>query len=174
MKLLPQNLGSLGVPRRSGPDEADLVTPAMTSYPMIANYLLLCKAAPNILTPFGGGTMEKQGTKINGYITSGYRSESINGRVHSPHRYALAWDIIVVSALDQIKVGRLAVDNELFMRVGFYPDRHFIHVDMMPDNWIARYRAAHTWVEIGGKQFYFGDHHEAIEMVFDWEANHGS
>lgn len=170
--LLPVNLAGQGVARRSGPDEADLVTPAMTSYPMITNYLLLCKAAPNILTPFGGGTLEKQGARINGYITSGYRADMIDGRIHSPHRYALAWDIIVMAATDQIKVGRLAVENDLFTRVGFYPDRNFIHVDMMPEVWIKKYRAAMAWVEVDGKQFYFGDHHEAIEMVFDWEAHH--
>jgi hypothetical protein len=171
INLLPVNLANMGVPRRAPEGEADLVTPALTPYPMVTNYLLLCKACPNILTPFGGGTIEQQGTRINGFITSGYRNELVNERVASPHRFAMAWDIIVMAAVDQITVGRRAVDNDLFTRVGFYPDRHFIHVDMVPDNWIEHYRAARSWVEMGGKQFYFNDISSAIELVFDWEAS---
>ena len=125
--LIPPHLANLGVPRRTGPPEADLETIWLTPYPVIRNYKLLCQACG--LKPFGGGSLQEQGDPSEpGYINSGYRSEILEGNTQSPHLYGFALDIHVGSLLRAIEVARQA--ERLYTRVGLYLGNSFVHVDL--------------------------------------------
>jgi len=159
--LLPPNLGALGVPRKAPVGEADLITIWKTPYPVLTNYSILCNRCG--LKLFGGGTAEKQGKRVPGYITSGYRLEIMNGNIHSPHRYAFAIDMIAGDINQQIIIGDEAIN--LFSRIGFYPDRGFMHLDLAPENWIARYNKARFWVMSKGKYRFFNTISKACEFA---------
>lgn len=142
--LIVPNLARLGVPRRGDGISADLETIWLSPYPVITNYLAACKDLE--AEPFAGGTREKQGQPYApGYITSGYRDKLVDNNESSPHLHALAIDIVAGSIEDQIRFAQ-AFDRH-FVRVGLYPARKFIHVDLAPANWMLHYGKAYYWVE---------------------------
>jgi len=152
--IIPPNLARLGVKRKVGPPEADLITVYETPYPVLTNYGKLCADAG--VKPFGGGTYLKQGSPEEGYINSGYRE----GEGDSAHLYALAMDIIAIKLERQIRLAGFALNY--FCRIGLYPDHGIIHVDLMPQVWIDWLKrtkgkvAARYWVclKIDGKKDY--------------------
>lgn len=143
--LLPPNLAALGVPRQGDGQTADLDTIWRTPYPVIGNYLKWCELVG--LTPFGGGDREEQGSGDQaGYINSGYRDTILYGNKTSAHLMALALDIVVGHIQDQMVLGVPAVASGLFCRLGVYPSRGIIHLDQVPDNWMARHNKARLWL----------------------------
>ena len=145
--LLPQNLAALGVKRQGDGKAADLLTVYATTYPVLTNYKALCGRLG--WHPYAGGSMDMQGDRsIQGFLTSGYRDELIEGRTNSPHLYAVALDMAVGGFVEQARVARHAAD--LFYRIGFYPDNGFLHIDLMSPEWIARYNASRYWVRKNG------------------------
>lgn len=172
---LPINLAVMGVEQRG---EVDLDTIWDTPYPVITNYQKVCYRKVCEVTSLNflgkGGVIEKdlkwggntfvQGKHSDGYILSGYRSEIINGNAGSMHRYAMALDVEVHSVEKQVEVGRSALEHG-FTRVGFYPDRKFMHWDMAPDNWIERFAKRRFWVEIDGTKQSFTNIDHAIEFM---------
>ena len=154
------NLGELGVPRGTKP-EADLKTIWMTPYPVISNYMKLCADAQ--IKPFGGGTLERQAPNEPGYILSGYRDEAIEGNVLSLHRFGMAIDFQLVGARQQIKIGQIATNY--FVRVGFYPDRGFIHVDLAPEIYIDKYSRPRYWVQVDRKYNHFKELPDATAFI---------
>ena len=144
MNLVIPNLAELGVARRSG--QADLETIIQLPYPVIRPYRAAC--AELGWEPFGGGTWSVQGSKV-GVISSGYRAETLNGNVNSPHRFGIALDVLVSLILEDL-VKAAKVFGRHFQRVGIYPERGFLHVDQAPENWIERYKKKASWVHYGG------------------------
>ncbi len=143
-QLLIPNLATMGVRRMTEDGQADLETIWRTPYPVIRNYRKLMRLMR--LPLFGGGTIQNQRMRQNGFITSGYRDEIVGGNKTSPHRFAIALDFIAVGAQLQIDIATEAVNYGLFRRVGFYPVRGFMHVDIAPHNWIRRYNKCWYWV----------------------------
>ena len=168
--MLPPNLAKLGLVRTVRPG-ADLVTIWKTPYPVLTTYLLLCSKCKHLITPYGGGkSYTDQGESWKpGYITSGYRDLADGGRDNSPHRFALALDIAIGHLKYQSEVGLEA--SMLFSRVGLYPNNGFIHVDLVPDEWIQRYSdmSRRFWVRLGGetekKYKYFNSFVEATRFA---------
>lgn len=154
--LLIPNLGKMGLPRKVSPPKADLITVYATPYPVIRSYLRVCEKVG--ITPFGGGTMEAQ-LPGPGFITSGYRSEALEGNDSSPHRFGIALDIAVGDDGPCLSVGLIA--SKIFSRVGLYPGRGFIHVDLAPDNWIAHHRKKPYWVKTPDGYHSFDDFEQA-------------
>jgi len=152
--IVPPNLARLGVQRKAGPPEPDLITVYDTPYPVLTNYRKMCADAGII--PYGGGTYQRQGLEQLGFINSGYRE----GDGYSAHLYALALDIIAGDLKDQIRLGNIAL--LYFCRIGLYPDHKIIHVDLMPQvwmDWLKRVKgkvATRYWVclKIEGKKNY--------------------
>lgn len=162
--LLPPNLATLGVRRRD--PNVDLETIWLSPYPVISSYVRLVELCPT-LDEFGGGTRLNQG-HTPGRITSGYRDQVLEGNITSPHLFAFALDIFIPDLADQIKYGSKA--SKIFKRVGIYPDRKIIHVDLAPDNWIKKYNKARFWIcrrrEHSSSQYrYFNSFEEVIENV---------
>lgn len=143
IELIPPNLAKLGVQRMTPGGEADLETIWMTPYPVITNYLKLCKDV-DILKPFGGGRRIRQIRNKYGYITSGYRDKILYGNSFSAHLFGFALDIFVGNVEQQILVGKKALNY--YSRIGLYPDSNFIHVDLAPEIWIKKYNKAPFWV----------------------------
>ena len=142
---------------------ADLHTIWKTPYPVLTKYKLLCGSMKVI--PFAGGNYLEQGSNNKqGYITSGYRDELIEGRKQSPHLYALAIDVAVGNIQKQIAWGSKAY--KLYTRVGLYPDRGFIHCDLMPTVWIDKYsdQQKRYWICIKGKYHYASGFGDIIDM----------
>ncbi len=168
---LPINLASMGVPRAIE-NGVDIDTIWMTPYPVFSTYSGLCKTTGIVFLGKGGrmgGDYPSmptfiQGEHSDGYILSGYRSEIINGNASSMHQYAMALDVEVHSVEKQVEVGRAAL-KEGFTRVGFYPDRKFMHWDMAPDNWIKRFAKRRFWVEVDGTKQSFDEIDHAIEFM---------
>lgn len=156
--LIIPNLGELGLPRQGDRTEADLITIWLTPYPVIGSYKRLAGLAG--FPPFGGGSMQKQGKPQSGFVTSGYRDLILHGNKHSPHRYAIALDIIAGDVTQQIQMGRWALQSG-FSRVGLYPDQGFIHVDVAPPNWVAHFRKARFWVTARGETRYYYNFEQA-------------
>lgn len=161
-ELLPPNLAKLGLKRATEPDVPDLITIWKTPYPVLTRYKLLCKDLG--IQPFAGGTYEQQGpcTKT-GYITSGYRDDILNCRINSPHRFALAIDVIVGETEKQIAVARRA--QIYFPRIGLYPGNGFIHLDLASEAWMKRYHGRRFWVRIKGVYTSFDIFEAAIDFV---------
>lgn len=144
VELIPTNLAKHKVKRQGNGTDADLLTIWESTYPGITTYKALC--ARMGWEPFGGGTMGKQGDRHKpGFCLSGYRDKVLEGRKASPHLFALAIDIVVPCDM-QPEVALVA--DELFARVGMYPDRHFMHLDLVPNCWIRKYHAKRYWVQI--------------------------
>lgn len=168
---LPNNLADLGVPRRVREPDADLDTLWLTSYPIITNYKKLCETTGLCFLGKGGSLTNIpgswpviiQGKHSDGYVLSGYRSKIISGNVNSPHRYGFALDIEIHDPIRQAEVGEIALT--WFTRVGFYPGRAFIHVDMAPLNWIKRYAKALFWVQVNGQYHNFTEIGKAVEFM---------
>ena len=151
--LVPPNLAALGVKRQGDGKAADLATIWATPYPVITNYKLWCNDMG--WEPFAGGTRHKQGPYGKpGFLLSGYRDTILEGRVHSPHRYAFALDSAVAKAL-QAEAAIKA--DKRFARIGLYPDDGFIHIDLAPQCWIDKYGGAPYWVRKNG-----------VYTSFDW------
>ena len=146
-ELTIPNLAKMGIVRKCSP-QADLDTIWATPYPVLTNYQILMKLAG--LQLFAGGSRHSQGRQnIDGYITSGYRDEIIGENDTSPHRFGIAIDVRITDTERQISIAHVALMNGLFTRIGFYPDRGFIHLDLAPDNWITRYDKVRFWISIG-------------------------
>lgn len=161
-ELLPPNLAKLGLPKATEPDVPDLTTIWKTPYPVLTRYKLLCKDLG--IQQFAGGTYEQQGPPTKpGYITSGYRDGVINCRVNSPHRFALAVDVIVGQIEQQIKAARRA--QAYFPRIGLYPGNSFIHLDLASEAWMKRYRGRRFWVRMRGIYTSFDILEAAIDFV---------
>lgn len=175
---LPINLAVMGVIFRGGSISAtqityraDLNTIWKTPYPVITTYRKVCKATgldflgKHTATPsIQYGPPFIQGQHSDGYVLSGYRSEIINGNAGSMHRYAMALDVEVHSAEKQVEVARAAIEHG-FTRIGFYPDRKFMHLDMAPPNWIKRFAKRRFWVEVDGTKQSFDEIDHAIEFM---------
>lgn len=165
--LYPQNLAVLGVPRRTPAPEADLYVIYRTIYPVLASNKKLCEDMR--VLPYGGGSWQHQHDIKPGYITSGYRSEVICNKVHSPHRFALALDIHVGEIEDQIQWARIA--GKHFCRVGLYPGNRFIHVDLCNKQWQEYYGGSPCWVKCAGEYVAFLSLDKAIEFAEDNNGN---
>lgn len=170
---LPVNLASMGLERFVAVPEVDLNTIWRTPYPIITNYKKVCKIIGLDFLGKGGYDVHtdnplnpifKQGEHSDGYILSGYRDEIINWNINSMHRYAMALDPEVHSVEKQVEVGRAAL-KEGFTRIGFYPDRKFMHWDMAPPNWIEQFKKRRFWVEIDGTKQSFDEIDHAIEFM---------
>ena len=162
LELVPPNLARLGVKRRIGPPEADLLTIWDTPYPVLARYKLLCRDLR--IEPYAGGTMEEQGPSYRpGFITSGYRDAALEDRSNSPHMFAFALDVAIGPADAQIEAAQAAVRH--FARIGLYPARGFIHVDLAPDCWMVRFGGIRFWVQVNGVYHYFDDFEPMIEFA---------
>lgn len=167
--LCPPNLMAMGVKRkdhlqpseRIGQRDPDIQTIwGIPEYPVITQYKKLC--ADTGLSPFGGGTMEEQGTEP-GRITSGYRDEVIDDNELSPHFFGFAIDVFVGGPAEQIKVALAA--GHYFSRVGLYPDDLFVHLDLAPKVWVQRYGKAWAWVKHNGVYLAQNSHEAAITYV---------
>ena len=166
---LPINLAVMGVEQKG---KIDLDTIWLTPYPVITTFKKVCEATElDFLGGFGRMIRKPgkapvfiQGGHMNGYILSGYRSEIINGNAGSMHRYAMALDVEVHNIDKQVEVGREAI-KQGFTRVGFYPNRLFMHLDMAPDNWIDRFAKKRFWVEIDGTKQSFDEIDQAIGFM---------
>ena len=162
VELLPPNLAKLGLPRATDPDVPDLITIWRTPYPVLTRYKVLCKDLR--IQPFAGGTYRKQGPPTKpGYITSGYRDGIINARISSPHRFALAIDMAIGPIEDQVAAAKRALF--LFSRIGFYPDNGFIHLDLVSEAWMKRYRGRQFWVRKNGVYTSFDIFEAAAEFA---------
>lgn len=179
---LPINLAVMGVKRYIAAPQVDLNIIWSTPYPIITTFKKVCKATgldflgkhgtmfrgEDIIAPEGGIRVGPPafafGEHSNGYILSGYRDEIINGNVSSMHRYAMALDVEVYSPDKQVDVAIEAL-KQGFTRVGLYPDRKFMHLDMAPDNWIKRFTKRRFWVEINGTKQSFDEIGRAIEFI---------
>jgi|GEM_PF-3364785 len=162
IELVPPNLAALGVKRRQGPPEADILTIWDTPYPVITRYKLLCDRLD--IAPFAGGILRRQGSPLHrSYITSGYRDQIIGGNEWSAHLLALALDIAIGDIEAQIKAAMIAVS--LFTRVGLYPDNDFIHVDLVNDAWIQKYQKSRYWVRRNGIYTPFSHIDSAIQFA---------
>jgi len=152
IQLMPANLASMGVPRKVGPPEADIITIWHTPYPVLTNYTRLCRDLG--IKPFAGGTYQNQGPNWKiGYITSGYRV--IIGADESPHKYGLAIDFVVPNLKKQFEIVLKA--QKYFTRSGIYPDKQIVHVDLVPQIWINKFNAARHWVclDVRSKDKYY-------------------
>lgn len=167
-ELLPQNLGKLGLLRRVPAPKADLLTIWDTSYPVIRPYQELCREF-EFLRAFGGGGMLDQKTQYPGYITSGYRSELIGNNVHSMHRYALAIDVAIGVVERQIQVANVA--RNYFERIGFYPDRGFIHLDQCPVQLMRKLNKTRFWVITKESSRAFNDYEQAVAEALKFAAS---
>lgn len=157
--LVPPNLAALGVKRQGDGKVADLSTIWDTPYPLLTNYQKLMRRL--LWQAYAGGTRQMQGpSHVQGFITSGYRDDIIEGRGSSPHLFAIALDIAAGGVRDQVRAARFAV--EYFNRIGFYPENGFIHVDLATPAWMQRYGGRLFWVRKGGKYTSFDDLGEAI------------
>lgn len=140
----PWDMRKMGLKRQGDGVQADLWTLWMTPIPMIRNFVTLCSRTI-LLDPFGGGTWQKQGDpNVDGYVTSGFRDEIINGNKLSTHLQARAMDAKVTGIVNQLIVGSLALD--LFPRIGVYPKKGFMHFDWAVEDWIQKYNKTHYWV----------------------------
>jgi len=116
------------------------------------------------IQPFAGGTYERQGTCTKaGYITSGYRGGILNCRINSPHRFALAIDVAIGPIEKQIAAARKA--QPLFPRIGLYLGNSFIHLDLVSEAWMKKYRGRRYWVRIKGVYTSFDIFEAAIDFV---------
>lgn len=161
-ELLPPNLAVLGLNKASEPGAPDLETIWKTPYPVLTRYKLLCKELK--IQPFAAGRYQRQGpcTKA-GYITSGYRDDIINCRINSPHRFALAIDVIVGPIEKQIAAARHA--QAYFPRIGLYPGNSFIHLDLASEAWMKQYRGRRFWVRIQNVYTSFDILEAAIDFI---------
>lgn len=157
--LIIPNLGRLGLERIIAAPNPDLPTIWNTPYPVLRTYSKFCKALK--IEPYGGGTMKEQ-KKGSGRITSGYRSEVLEGNEESAHRLAIALDI-AFSLSEQIEYAEIA--SQFFCRVGLYPDRWIMHVDLAPDNWIKKYNKARYWVYAKNRYHSFKTIESAINFA---------
>ena len=80
------------------------------------------------------------------------------GNINSPHRFGLALDVIFLSNI--LKAARAA--GLYFSRVGIYPQKKFIHVDLVEDNWIKQYLKERFWVNADNEYFYFDNLSDAL------------
>lgn len=158
-ELRPPNLAALGVKRRGDGRIPDLQTIWVGPYPVLTRYGRWCKKLG--WAPFGGGDMHNLGTGA-GFPTSGYRDKIIEGRENSPHLYAIALDCFVPAQLQE----EAAIEaDKLFARVGMYPERNFMHLDLVNEAWMAKFGGRRYWVEIGGRYKYFDAINDAIEYA---------
>jgi len=126
------NLAKQGIKRVIGPPESDIMR--------VREY------HPEVLEKYD--ELKKQwGDYIK--INSGYRDKAIGKIKNSPHMFAIALDLAVGNTLKQIELGKMALDCG-FCRVGLYPCKGIIHVDIADDDWIKRYHGAPFWVSIEG------------------------
>ena len=157
--LVIPNLAVLGVKRRGDGVAPDLQTIWISPYPVITRYTLWCERMGWV--PFGAGNMRNLGSGV-GVPTSGYRDQIIEGRKQSPHLHAIALDCYVPAHLQ--KDAAIEAD-QLFARVGMYPDRNFMHIDLVPESWIAKYGARRYWVQRKGVYTYADTVAESIELL---------
>lgn len=152
--LVPPNLAQFGVERKIESPIADLITIWKTPYPVLTRYKLLC--AKFDWAPFAGGTYQHQGDeRKQGYITSGYRDVIINGRKNSPHLYALAIDVAVGDIIHQIEWAKAA--DMLFTRIGIYPQRGFVHIDLVSIAWINKFSDINKryWIQLKDRNYQY-------------------
>lgn len=163
IRLLPPNLATLGVKRQAKPGQADLTTIWRTPYPVLTNYSTLCNQTD--LLRFAGGSYEHQGSdRCPGFILSGYRDQVIEGNESSPHLFAFAIDVLVGNATRQLFIAKQALT--LFTRVGLYPFRGFVHLDLASADWIAHYHKRRFWVQDQDRKYHsFDGFDQMIESV---------
>jgi hypothetical protein len=163
VELIPPNLADFGLKQATMPGIADLITIWRTPYPVLTRYEIFCEKLG--IEPFAGGTYQLQGhpNKV-GYITSGYRDDIIEGRNNSPHRFALAIDVIIGGIEQQVQAAFVA--SQLFPRIGLYPHNGFLHLDLANSAWMKKYGGRRYWVRDKlGHYFSFDDLQNAIECA---------
>lgn len=161
-ELLPPNLAKLRLKRATEDGVPDLITIWKTPYPVLTRYKLLCKDLR--IQAFAGGTYERQGPCTKpGYVTSGYRDGILNCRINSPHRFALAIDIIIGRIEQQIAAAKKA--QLFFPRIGLYPGNSFIHLDLVSEAWMKKYHGRRFWVRMKGVYTSFDIFEAAIDFV---------
>jgi uncharacterized protein YcbK (DUF882 family) len=116
---------------------------------VIEKYKLLCELSNRL--PYGGGARNNQGTKPL-KILSGYRDYIPDGGVtNSPHFFCIALDIYFPFYQAPFKeIGIDICKNALmvgFKRIGLYPYKDSIHVDMADDYWCHQYNGVGFWVQ---------------------------
>lgn len=106
-------------------------------------------------------------------ITSGYRDRNVDPEVkNSPHKFAIALDLAAGKLEKQVEWARVAVKH--FNRVGLYPQRGIIHVDMADPEWIETYNGAKYWVCLNDKYTGFETLEQAITYATSMEKTiHG-
>lgn len=145
VQLVPPNLAAMGVKRQVASPKADLLTIWQSPYPVITRYKMWCEAVN--LKPFGGGEIHAQKNDV-GLITSGFRDVLVEGRAESPHLYALAIDVAVGDLFRQVGVAPAALG--FFSRIGLYPDNGFIHLDLVPQSWMDKFKKKRFWYRKDG------------------------
>jgi len=142
----PVNLAKLGVARRVPEPTADLETMHLSGLPTLRQYEMVCNDCN--IAPYCGGTYMAQGNGGDGYVLSGYRDNPIGGNRESAHMYCGAVD---VAAMTTDIMRRMAGSALLhFNRIGLYPKRHFIHMDIMPTIWLNEHNKPVLWAELNG------------------------
>ncbi len=156
LELRPPNLAELGVKRRGDGKAPDLQTIWISPYPVITRYKIWCDRMG--WKAFGGGDMHNLGSGI-GVPTSGYRDLIIEGRKQSPHLHAIALDCYVPADMQKDAANKA---DQLFARVGLYPEDQFMHLDLMPDCWMEKFGGRRYWVKIDGCYKYCDAINDAI------------
>lgn len=87
----------------------------------------------NLLEEFRNYVKAKTGTELSISVTNSYRcphhNKEIGGAKKSAHTKAIAGDIYI-KGLNILKVFLLAESFKKFKRIGYYPFKGFIHVDI--------------------------------------------
>lgn len=135
--------------RESGKKEKgnpDIITISQYNPVLLRIYQNACKDYG--IKPYGGGTINAQ-KKGLGYITSGYRDyKPKDGAEDSPHYYCIALDIYFdYNDLSQIYLFAKTCCNFGFTRIGFYPAKKILHIDMATPEWRKERNAFFHWVQ---------------------------
>jgi len=140
------NYKELKFPQKGDPD---IETVYLFQPEVIARYKNFCHEAG--LEIYGGGTRKIQ-RNLPGKILSGYRNFVPKGGVEiSPHFFCIALDIYVPlkeKKLLEKNLSLIPIALKHFSRIGIYPLKNSIHLDIADKEWMKKY---------GGKQFWYQD-----------------
>ncbi len=105
-------------------------------------------------------------------ITSGYRDHNVDKAVkNSPHKFAIALDLAAGNLENQIRWAEAAINMGVFKRVGLYPQRGIIHVDIADIDWCEQYGGTSYWVCIKDSYFGFNSWQQTIEFAQKGDKN---
>lgn len=99
------------------------------------------------------------------HITSGYRDTHVKGGAkNSPHYFGIALDVSVGHILNQIEFGRICLKHG-FTRLGLYPQKGIVHIDIADAEWIKKYRGTPYWSFMKLKYKGFYDLEKCIKYI---------